>query len=140
MRSPKHLRVRARDCLNIAKSAGTQVDKTILEDMAVEMNATAAAIEGEMRRKLSTARYPRNSDTVRGRSFATGNNPRKSDFHALVIDSTGALPCRRLRSSITRAEAMRSAIAREPQKAPTRKPSMASWPTYITKRRTAPQT
>ena len=49
MRSPKHLRDRARDCLNLAKSARTKVDKSILEDIAAEMNARAAAIEGERR-------------------------------------------------------------------------------------------
>lgn len=50
MRSPKHLRERARDCLNLSKSARTDADKSILEDIAAEMNATAARIEGDCRR------------------------------------------------------------------------------------------
>ena len=49
MRSPKHLRERARDCLNVSKSNLSDTDKSILEDIAAEMNATAARIEGEYR-------------------------------------------------------------------------------------------
>jgi hypothetical protein len=47
MRSPKHLRDRARDCLNLSKSAQSNVDRTMLEDIAAEMNATAKAIHAE---------------------------------------------------------------------------------------------
>ena len=53
MRSPKHLRQRARDCLNLSKSAPTRADRSILEDIAAEMNATAARIEGDYRRSPS---------------------------------------------------------------------------------------
>ena len=53
MRSPKHLRDRARDCLNVSKGARTDADKTMLEDIAAEMNATAARIESEKRVSLS---------------------------------------------------------------------------------------
>lgn len=45
MRNPKHLRERARDCLNLSKSAGSDADRTILEDIAAEMNATAKTIQ-----------------------------------------------------------------------------------------------
>jgi hypothetical protein len=47
MRSPKHLRERARDCLSLSKSARCAVDKSVLEDIAAEMDAAAAMIEGE---------------------------------------------------------------------------------------------
>jgi hypothetical protein len=51
MTCPKHLRERARDCLNISKSSRTVEDRSLLEDIAAEMNATAARIEaGEDRR------------------------------------------------------------------------------------------
>jgi len=50
LRSPKHLRERGRDCLNLSKSAGTDTDRSMLEDIAAEMIATAARIEGEKRR------------------------------------------------------------------------------------------
>jgi hypothetical protein len=53
MRSPKHLRERGRDCLNLSKSARTSADRTILEDIAAELIATAASIEGERRRSAS---------------------------------------------------------------------------------------
>jgi hypothetical protein len=53
MRSPKHLRERARDCLNISKSARLSVDRSLLEDIAAEMTATAARIEADKDRRLS---------------------------------------------------------------------------------------
>jgi hypothetical protein len=49
MRNAKHLRDRARDCLNISKSVPLVADRTLLEDIAAEMHATAARIEGEKR-------------------------------------------------------------------------------------------
>lgn len=45
MRNPQHLRQRARDCLNLSKSASSAADRTMLEDIAAEMHATAASIE-----------------------------------------------------------------------------------------------
>lgn len=53
MRNPKHLRNRARDCLNLSKAARTAVDKSILEDIAAEMHATAVRLEGENPRSLA---------------------------------------------------------------------------------------
>ena len=50
MRSPKHLRERGRDCLNLSKSARTDTDRSMLEDIAAEMSATAARMESENRR------------------------------------------------------------------------------------------
>ena len=47
LRSPKHLRDRARDCLNLSKSAHTDVDQSMLEEIAAELNATADRVEGE---------------------------------------------------------------------------------------------
>ena len=47
LRSPKHLRDRARDCLNLSKSARNEVDASILQDIAAELNATADRVEGE---------------------------------------------------------------------------------------------
>jgi hypothetical protein len=53
MRSPKHLRERARDCLNISKSVGTSAERSLLEDIAAEMNATAARIDADKDDRLS---------------------------------------------------------------------------------------
>ena len=53
MRSPKHLRERARDCLNSSKSVRTDADRTVLEDSAAEMIITAARIEGNQTRTVS---------------------------------------------------------------------------------------
>jgi len=53
MRSQKHLRERGRDCLNLSKSVRTDADRCMLEDIAAEMIATAAAIENEKRRSAS---------------------------------------------------------------------------------------
>jgi hypothetical protein len=50
MRNPKHLRERGRDCLNIAKGV-RGADRDILEDIAFEIDATAASIEAERRRR-----------------------------------------------------------------------------------------
>lgn len=47
MRSPKHLRERARDCLNLSKSVRTGSDRSLLEDIAAEMNATAGRLEAQ---------------------------------------------------------------------------------------------
>lgn len=53
MRSPKHLRERARDCLNISKGVRAGDDRGLLEDIAAELNAAAARIEGEKGRDAS---------------------------------------------------------------------------------------
>jgi hypothetical protein len=53
MRSPKHLRERGRDCLNLSKSARNEADRSMLEEIAAEMSATAAIIESEKRRTAS---------------------------------------------------------------------------------------
>jgi hypothetical protein len=53
MRSPKHLRERARDCLNISKSVSTSAERSLLEDIAAEMNATAARIDADKDDRLS---------------------------------------------------------------------------------------
>ena len=50
MRSPKHLRERARDCLNISKSARLSADRSLLEDIAAELTAAAARIDADRRR------------------------------------------------------------------------------------------
>jgi hypothetical protein len=55
MRNPKHLRERAQDCLNISKGIRTCTDRTMLEDIAAEMNATAAAIEDDKGHGLSAS-------------------------------------------------------------------------------------
>lgn len=47
LRSPKHLRERARDCLNLSKGARTDADRTMLEDIAAEMSTSADRIEAE---------------------------------------------------------------------------------------------
>ena len=52
MRDPKHLRERARDCLNLSKGARSETDRTMLEDIAAEMSSTAARME------LSKSRDP----------------------------------------------------------------------------------
>lgn len=54
MRNPKHLRDRAKDCLNLSKSVPSDTDRTILEDIAAEMNATARVIQAE--RSTTTAK------------------------------------------------------------------------------------
>ena len=56
MRSPEHLRSRAQDCLNLSKGVRTDVDRTILEDIAFELNAAAARIEAEQSRSLAASR------------------------------------------------------------------------------------
>ena len=53
MRNPKHLRERAHDCLNICHSVRTDVDRNLLEEIAAEMNATAARIEADKDRRPS---------------------------------------------------------------------------------------
>lgn len=53
MRSPKHLRERARDCLNLSKGVRTSADRTLLEDIAAEMIVTAARIEFDQARAAS---------------------------------------------------------------------------------------
>ena len=43
----KRFRDRARDCLNVAKSARHQADRIILEEMAAELEAEAKKIDAE---------------------------------------------------------------------------------------------
>lgn len=45
-------RDRARDCLNLSKSARSDVDRTMLEDIAAELNVEADRIEAEHAAKL----------------------------------------------------------------------------------------
>ena len=52
MTSPKHLRERARDCMNLSKSVRTYADRTLLEDIAAEMIVTAARIESDQMRTV----------------------------------------------------------------------------------------
>lgn len=51
MTSPKHLRERARDCMNLSKSVPSYSDRTMLEDIAAEMIVTAARIEWDQTRR-----------------------------------------------------------------------------------------
>jgi hypothetical protein len=43
----QRFRDRARDCLNIAKSTKHEADRTLLEDMAAELEIEAKMIEAE---------------------------------------------------------------------------------------------
>ena len=43
----QQFRDRARDCLNVAKGTRNEADRTILEDMAVELEAEARKIDAE---------------------------------------------------------------------------------------------
>jgi hypothetical protein len=54
MRSPEHLRQRALDCLNLSKSVRSEAERTMLEDMAAEMSASAARIEIDRRSDVQT--------------------------------------------------------------------------------------
>ena len=45
LRDPQHLRDRARDCRNLAKSAGNNVDAALLEEIAEEFDAEAKTLE-----------------------------------------------------------------------------------------------
>ena len=58
--SAKRFRDRARDCLNVAKGARHEADRTILEDMAAELEAEAKKIDAEdaARSKASEPRQP----------------------------------------------------------------------------------
>lgn len=51
----QRLRDRARDCLNVAKGAKHQADRTILEDMAAELEAEADKIDAELAAKQNDA-------------------------------------------------------------------------------------
>ena len=45
MTTAKHLRDRAKDCLNLAKGARGQADRIMLEEIAEEFNAEALKVE-----------------------------------------------------------------------------------------------
>lgn len=49
----QRFRDRARDCLNVAKSTKNEADRTILEDMAAELEAEAKRIDAEEAAKLT---------------------------------------------------------------------------------------
>lgn len=50
---------RARDCLNLAIGARTQTDRTMLEDIAAELEAEAQRIDNEKRNGSPTSSDPR---------------------------------------------------------------------------------
>jgi len=47
MSEVKHFRDRATDCRNLASSARTEVDRSVLENLAAELDAEADKIEAE---------------------------------------------------------------------------------------------
>ena len=47
----KRFRERARDCLNLAKGARTQTDRSMLEDMAADLVEEAKLLEAQERSK-----------------------------------------------------------------------------------------